>query len=197
MVIRINKRRRKKAGSRQRTHFWQLQRRIQETRAAQKAHWKRCHPWIQPPNPPIKCENNSKGSNGPDEYYGTKHNQQKQANHTKRQADPQPKTAIEFWHVRQQEDRKELHQSCQFGFCIQQIINWALEARRLYSDKCILATQIDYKFAYWRGHLHWSTTLQRALNSPMTNWQSSCCVSPLRERHVPTTGGLFQKQSAI
>jgi len=38
--------------------------------------------------------------------------------------------------------------------------------RGLYPDKQILATKIDYKSAYWRGHLHWSMALKTCTQLP-------------------------------
>ena len=62
--------------------------------------------------------------------------------------------------------KKELLQACRFGFCIRRIVNWAVAARGLYPDYRILATKIDYKSAYRRGHLHWSTALQTCTQLP-------------------------------
>jgi hypothetical protein len=44
--------------------------------------------------------------------------------------------------------RRELLQECHYGFCIRQIMNWAVAARRKYPGQRILASKIDYKSAY-------------------------------------------------
>ncbi len=62
--------------------------------------------------------------------------------------------------------RKELLQACRFGFCIRQIVNWAVATRSSYPNFCILATKIDYKSAYWRGHLNAETALQTCTQLP-------------------------------
>jgi hypothetical protein len=56
--------------------------------------------------------------------------------------------------------RKKLLQACRFGFCICQIVNRAVATQSSYPNFCILATKIDYKSAYWRGHLNAETALQ-------------------------------------
>jgi hypothetical protein len=62
--------------------------------------------------------------------------------------------------------RKELLQACCFGFCIHQIVNWAVAAQSSYPNFCILATKIDYKSAYWCGHLNAETALQTCTQLP-------------------------------
>jgi hypothetical protein len=59
--------------------------------------------------------------------------------------------------------KKELLQACRFGFCIRRIFNCAVAAGGLYPDTRILATKINYKSAYRRGHLHWLMALQTCL----------------------------------
>jgi hypothetical protein len=62
--------------------------------------------------------------------------------------------------------KKELLQACRFGLCICQIVNWAIAGKSLYPNRQILATKIDYKSAYSREHLHWSTALQMCTQLP-------------------------------
>jgi hypothetical protein len=62
--------------------------------------------------------------------------------------------------------QKELLQATRYGFCIRQIINWAVATRRKYPGQKILVTKIDYKSAYRRGTLHYSTALQTATQLP-------------------------------
>jgi hypothetical protein len=74
--------------------------------------------------------------------------------------------------------RKELLQACRFGFFIRQIVNWAVAARSSYPNFRILATKIDYKSAYRRGHLNAETALQTCTQLPdkgmaiMTFWNT-------------------------
>jgi hypothetical protein len=65
--------------------------------------------------------------------------------------------------------KRELLQACCFSFCIHQIINWAVAASSFYPNKRILAKKVDYKSAYWRGHLHWLTALQTYTQLPDSN----------------------------
>jgi len=55
---------------------------------------------------------------------------------------------------------------CKFGACIKRLANWAVAARRLYPNRRILATKIDYKSAYRRCHLHWKTAIQTCTQLP-------------------------------
>jgi hypothetical protein len=59
--------------------------------------------------------------------------------------------------------RRELLQECCFGFCIRQIVNWAVAARKKYPGQRILASKIDYKSAYRQGILHFATALRTAM----------------------------------
>ena len=62
--------------------------------------------------------------------------------------------------------KKELIQETRYGFCICQIVNWAVAARRRFPGRKILATKIDYKSAYRRGILHFATALKTATQLP-------------------------------
>ena len=62
--------------------------------------------------------------------------------------------------------QKELLQATRYGFCIRRIINWAVATRQKYPGQKILVTKIDYKSAYRRGTLHFSTALQTATQLP-------------------------------
>ncbi len=62
--------------------------------------------------------------------------------------------------------QKELLQACHYGFCIRQLVNWAVVARRNYPNQCILASKIDYKLAYQQGTLHLKTALPSAMQLP-------------------------------
>jgi hypothetical protein len=53
-----------------------------------------------------------------------------------------------------------------YGHCIRRIINWSVAARRKYPNMKILASKIDYKSAYRRVHLAWSTALQTCTQLP-------------------------------
>jgi hypothetical protein len=65
--------------------------------------------------------------------------------------------------------QKELIQACQYGFCIRRLIRWAVVARRKYPDQRILTTKFEYKLAYRRGILHFTTALQTAMQLPEDN----------------------------
>ncbi len=56
--------------------------------------------------------------------------------------------------------KKDELQAVMFANAIKRICNWTVEARRLYPDKRILATKIDYKSAYRRCHIHAKTAIQ-------------------------------------
>ncbi len=71
-----------------------------------KTHYQRCHPRVQPTYSTVVCKNNSWSSDGTNEFNCAEHNQSKQSNSTKRQANSQPKLAMEFWQVRQQHDKE-------------------------------------------------------------------------------------------
>jgi hypothetical protein len=65
--------------------------------------------------------------------------------------------------------KKDLLQACRFGFCIRQIINWAVAARCEYPNYHIFAAKIDYKSAYRQGHLNAETALQTCTQLPGEN----------------------------
>ena len=58
------------------------------------------------------------------------------------------------------EQRRGYSKHAGFGFCIRQIVNWAVAAMSLYPNKCIFTTKINFKSAYQQGHLLWLTALQ-------------------------------------
>jgi hypothetical protein len=82
---------------------------------------------------------------------------------SKRSTHPQPRV-LECPSTAEQ--RKSSSRHLFFGFCIHQIINWAIAARSLYPNRSILATKIDYKLAYQREHLHWLMALQTCTQLP-------------------------------
>jgi hypothetical protein len=49
------------------------------------------------------------------------------------------------------------------------LLHLPVPMRSLYPDKCILATKIDYKLAYRRGHLYCSTALPTCTQFPGNN----------------------------
>ena len=55
---------------------------------------------------------------------------------------------------------------CMFGSCIRRIVNWAVTARRLYTNLPILASKIDFKSAFRRMHLNAATALQTCTMLP-------------------------------
>jgi hypothetical protein len=55
---------------------------------------------------------------------------------------------------------KELLLECRYGYCIHQLVNWVVAARRKYLGQRILASKIDYKSAYCRGILHFVMALR-------------------------------------
>jgi hypothetical protein len=61
---------------------------------------------------------------------------------------------------------KELLLECRYGYCIRQLINWAVAARRKYPGQRILASKIDYKSAYRRGIFHFATALRTVTQLP-------------------------------
>jgi hypothetical protein len=63
-------------------------------------------------------------------------------------------------------DQKELLQACRYGFCIRQLVNWAVVAKRKHPHKCILASKIDFKSAYQQGTLHFKTALLTTMQLP-------------------------------
>ncbi len=73
--------------------------------------------------------------------------------------------------------QKELLQATRYGFCICQIINWAIAMRQKFPEQKILATKIDCKSAYRRGTLHYSTALQTATQLP----EEETAIITLRE----------------
>jgi hypothetical protein len=54
----------------------------------------------------------------------------------------------------------ELLQECRYGYCIRQLINWAVAARRKYPGQQILLSKIDHKSTYQQGTLHFAMGLQ-------------------------------------
>ncbi len=53
-----------------------------------------------------------------------------------------------------------------FGSCIRRIVHWAVTARRLYPNLPILASGINFKFAFQRMHLNAATALQTCTMLP-------------------------------
>jgi hypothetical protein len=60
----------------------------------------------------------------------------------------------------------ELLQECHYGFCIRQIVNWAVAVRRKYPGQRILVSKVDYKSAYHQGILHFLTAPKTATQLP-------------------------------
>ncbi len=65
--------------------------------------------------------------------------------------------------------KKELLQSCKYGFCFCRLIIWLIAAWWKYPGQRILATNIDYKSAYPCGILHFLTALWTATQLPNDN----------------------------
>ncbi len=62
--------------------------------------------------------------------------------------------------------QKELPQACRYGFCINQLVKWAVAVRRKYPNQRILASKIDYISAYRQGTLHFKTAFLTAMQLP-------------------------------
>ncbi len=56
--------------------------------------------------------------------------------------------------------------SCVFGWVIRRLAHWIIGARQKHPGRQILATKIDFKSAYRRGHLHHSTATQSCAQLP-------------------------------
>jgi hypothetical protein len=61
---------------------------------------------------------------------------------------------------------KKLLLECRYGYCIRQLVNWAVAARGKYPGQRILASKIGYKSAYRWGILHFVTALQTVTQLP-------------------------------
>ena len=55
---------------------------------------------------------------------------------------------------------KEVLRTCMFGHCIIRMIHFILALRRAHPNKQIFMQKIDYKSAYRRAHLNWTTAIQ-------------------------------------
>ena len=64
---------------------------------------------------------------------------------------------------------KELLLPCKFGACLKRLMNWAVVARKKYSNKRILAPKIDFKSAYRRCHLNAEAAVQTCTQLPKEN----------------------------
>jgi hypothetical protein len=130
---------------------------------------------------PVECQINSRVSNGTHEHYAVKYNQLIGQIIPKDQLTHDQSWQWSSGTSVNSRTKKELLQSCHFGFCIHRIVNWAVATRSFYPNKRILATKIDYKLTYRQGHLHWLAALQMCTQLPDNN----LAIIRLRLRGAP------------